>query len=1420
MKRQFLFIVFVQILIKLTLTPLCAVNAYPFPITVKQPDGTPLTILLRGDELYHYQTTTDGYLLETNAEGYLTYATVNDSGKIISSGIIASEIEKRTTKEILFLKTNTKAESLKALQEQEAQALQQVRSRSIAMSEQVQSSGLSPFKDNSPKVLIILVNFSDVQFVTPSPNTAFANLLNQEGYSTNGATGSVRDYLMASSYGQFRPTFDVIGPVTLPNPMIYYGRSASSSIKFDANPEQMVIDACTIAQKGGLNLHNYDSNGDRYVDNVFIIFAGHNQSEGGSKDAIWPHQGNTRETSIDGIIIKRYACSSELRGNTGSEICGIGTFCHEFSHVIGLPDLYHTFADKNTLGYWSIMSSGNYNNNSRTPPTYSCYERFYLGYFKPDQADTPDEITLYPLSQEKTASVNTSNQSFIISKGKHNLDPINSVPNEFFMVEYRKRTGWDRYLPGEGMLIWHIDYNKVAWTSNTINNFSGEKQTADSHMRVYLQPLSGSTETPGDAFTKGTFIPTAWEGYELNKNLTSITKTNESVTYKFTSNPVTYNIETPGTLSTFITRSSIFSLVLTGVIDARDVKYLRDELPYLGYLDLSAVSIQSYSGPSGTSGSGYYPANELPEKSFYTSGASRSDTMLRTVILPTSITSIGKQAFEGCLSLDTMRMPEKITSIGDSAFFHCSRLTYVTIPSGITFIGREAFSGCPWNNNQSAGLVYLGKVAYKYIGDMPPQTSITLAEGTKSISDSAFTNCKNLISITIPESVTSIGRSAFDGCAGLTSLTIPSGITSIWTRAFNGCTGLTTLAIPESVTAVDEYAFNGCNKLKSIKLSSNITTIDRYVFNGCEALTSLTIPGKVVSIGEGAFSGCQKLTSVVFPSSLRFIENHAFYNCSALASIIPPSNVEYIAHSVFSGTAWYNKLADGLVTIGKVAYKYKGIMPDGTSITLAEGTRCISDSAFYGCNGLISMKIPESVTRIGGTAFSHCRSLTTLTLPKNITAIAPGLFEYCTGLTSLIIPEGVTTVGQSAFYYCLSLTSVTIPEKVTMINSFAFGRCPRLLEIFCNCIIPPKLGKECFENKSICSLYVPDTGFLTYLARNEWKDFILMGHFNVKMTTPGELLDIIGLTNLQYVYILTITGPVNGKDMLMIQTQFPHLKTLDMTNATIVSGGYVYTTTDNQIGDYMFNNLKNLETVTLPTAVTSIGNYAFSGCSTLKCITIPSCVTTIGSFAFYNCTSMSYISFPTTITSIGNYAFSGCRSLTSLTIPPEVTTINYYTFYNCTGLTSVMIPSKVTSIRTHAFAFCDSMKAIYTLNPNPPTVYIDGFEGIDKAACILHIPPGSYQKYYHADGWSEFLKLNEETMTEEKVSELAPICLSVEDNLLIIRGAAPGAIITVYTITGVALLSLPADGEEQRISLPTGALYFVKVGSKTLKVVL
>src|SRR5665647_546599 len=218
-------------LFQLSLTPVLAVKAYPFPITVTQPDGTQLTIRLKGDEFHHFQTTEDGYILKKNVKGYLTYAILNSSGETIESQYTARNINKRSMKEIQFLKTVSKSAGLQS-------AVNSMRkSKMLSIHNQPQQA--FPLM-GTPKSLVILVNFSDTSFVTPTPQTAFTNLLNQDGYNTNGGTGSARDYFMSSTYGKFTPTFDVVGPYTLPHKMAFYG--ANDANDNDVNPQQMVID--------------------------------------------------------------------------------------------------------------------------------------------------------------------------------------------------------------------------------------------------------------------------------------------------------------------------------------------------------------------------------------------------------------------------------------------------------------------------------------------------------------------------------------------------------------------------------------------------------------------------------------------------------------------------------------------------------------------------------------------------------------------------------------------------------------------------------------------------------------------------------------------------------------------------------------------------------------------------------------------------------------------------------------------------------------------------------------------------------------------------------------------------------------------------------------------------------------------------
>lgn len=516
-----------------------AIRAYPLPVVITQPDGTTLTIRLHGDEFNHYRTTEDGYMVNQNAKGFYTYTNIDLRGNKIESDIIARDITKRTSKEIDFLRAANKPENIKVATPKRARAL-----TPAAKTQGIQR--VYP-KNGSPKSLVILVNFADMSFVTPDTLNAFNNLLNQEGYSANGGTGSARDYFMASSYGKFAPDFDVVGPYTLPDSMHHYGANVNN---YDIDPARMIVDACKLADDSGLDFAKYDTDNDSIIDNVFVYYAGHNEAERAPEYTIWPHrwvvytseedtlnytfEGNVADVTFDSMRVYDYACTSELRGASGTDMCGIGTFAHEFGHVIGLPDYYHTISSntKSTLDDWSIMDSGAYLNEGRTPPTYSAYDRFFLGWLTPEEINTASDQTLLPLYQGVTQPANTTQQAYLLSATTHSLVGNNPNPKEFFMVEYRKKTGWDLYLPAEGMLIWHIDYDQTAWYYNEPNNYTGTTQTLSSHMRVYLQPLSGSTTTPGTAFTTGLFTPTTWSGTNINRAITSINKTTDNITFQ------------------------------------------------------------------------------------------------------------------------------------------------------------------------------------------------------------------------------------------------------------------------------------------------------------------------------------------------------------------------------------------------------------------------------------------------------------------------------------------------------------------------------------------------------------------------------------------------------------------------------------------------------------------------------------------------------------------------------------------------------------------------------------------------------------------------------------------------------------------------------------------------------------------------
>ena len=301
-------------------------------------------------------------------------------------------------------------------------------------------------------------------------------------------------------------------------------------------------------------------------------------------------------------------------------------------------------------------------------------------------------------------------------------------------------------------------------------------------------------------------------------------------------------------------------------------------------------------------------------------------------------------------------------------------------------------------------------------------------------------------------SVTSIGYEAFQGCSGLTSVVIPNSVKSIGKSAFYSCSGLTSIEIPNSVTSIGLYAFKGCYGLTSVVIPNSVTSIGDYAFEDCSGLTSIEIPNSVTSIGYAAFRSCSGLTSIEIPNSVTSIGGYAFY-----------------------GTAWYNNQPGGVVYAGKVLYKYKGTMPENTSIIIEEGTLGIADYAFSDCSGLTSVEIPNSVTSIGYEAFQGCSGLTSIVIPNSVTSIGSSAFSDCNGLIRVEIPNSVTSIGSSAFSDCSGLTSIEIGNSVTSIGVCAFSDCYGLTSV----VIPnsvTSIGEWAFEYCSgLTSIEIPNS---------------------------------------------------------------------------------------------------------------------------------------------------------------------------------------------------------------------------------------------------------------------------------------------------------------------------------------------------------
>lgn len=307
------------------------------------------------------------------------------------------------------------------------------------------------------KGLIILAEFTDKKFKTGHNAAYYTRVANEEGFtSTDGHVGSIHDYFMAQSGGLFDLTFDVVGPVQLAHNMAYYGAHEGNSN--DCNPGEMIYEAVLGAEKQLGSFADYDWFGDGYVDQVFVIYAGRGEASGGDDNTIWPHRSEFYYgIEVGGKRVKVYACSNEMQ--TDTHVDGIGTFCHEFSHCLGLPDLYDTaYSGNYAMGAWDIMSSGSYLGNSFRPCAYSGYERNFCGWKEPVILTEDTQVT-------GLKGISEGGDYYIIYN--------DAYKNEYYILENRTRSEWDAGLPGSGLLITYIDFDRSLWQSNRVNTTDG-----------------------------------------------------------------------------------------------------------------------------------------------------------------------------------------------------------------------------------------------------------------------------------------------------------------------------------------------------------------------------------------------------------------------------------------------------------------------------------------------------------------------------------------------------------------------------------------------------------------------------------------------------------------------------------------------------------------------------------------------------------------------------------------------------------------------------------------------------------------------------------------------------------------------------------------------------------------------------------
>lgn len=568
-----------------------AAKAWNQPIQTRQSDGSPLTICLHGDEYFSWRTTLDGALLVNVGMDYYI-AQIGKDGSLVASAQLAHNKEQRTALEQGIIDRQDRQRFFDTLAKRK-------RNKAIRR-EPVQMNSYTFPHEGEPKAIVVLAEFSDLGFTVKDPKATFEDYLNGEERPVNRGTyehknyGSVRSYFKTMSFGKFSPQFDIIGPVRLPETMEYYGKGANRKDgRVGEQVDDLIKHVMEQVKDSIADFGAYDTDGNKIIDLVYVVYAGYGESYGAPENTLWPKSFNSLYNLGNGYTTGRCGISNELllypgaifnkeTNDTAPRICGIGLFCHEFSHCLGLPDFYPTVTprwtnlddyDNQGMEDWSLMDNGEYVALGYCPTAYTAWEREAMGW-----------MSIEPLAGKQQVKLENIDNGGKAYKIMNDAQPNGS---EYYVVQNIQKTGWNSGQSGHGMLMYHVNYDPIKFSlaRNAPNNEKdkprmtviaadgllnssfkkGVKTSQGITTKIYKEQLAGdpfpgtSNKTEiNDGMAYVNYAP--WTGGTLGKPIYNINEVEGVVYFDFMEKIATTGVKTIRTTRQDETHRRIYSL--------------------------------------------------------------------------------------------------------------------------------------------------------------------------------------------------------------------------------------------------------------------------------------------------------------------------------------------------------------------------------------------------------------------------------------------------------------------------------------------------------------------------------------------------------------------------------------------------------------------------------------------------------------------------------------------------------------------------------------------------------------------------------------------------------------------------------------------------------------------------------------------